>query len=278
MSHVLRASAHPGFCVIENKKPASSQRRQVIPVIPLHFAVSSQNRPHQVCQYTLIRYNRRNLSQPCPMGSVRRSGAIFRLSLYIPLTIRNLSVIQNPGILSPSLHLLVFILKPNCSYPNISEDFCQAGSKDCITTKSCRRSPPVCSNTIRFCGIRKIHLYLSDKLICFLIIVIINTIHLFQQLFSVQTAAGTKRLQRFIVVTQLCIDIAQQYHGILWYHISPLFRKIIRYSTLMVSAVSLPSFRSITIVSSARTLPESISLAASVSTFFWRKRFSGLAP
>ena len=127
-------------------------------------------------------------------------------------------------------------------------------------------------------AVHKLLIFDSDKLIGLLIIMIIDTVHLFQQLFPVQPAAGTECFQRLIIVTKLRIDVTQQDHGILWYHIFPLFRVIVGYSICMASAVSSPSFRSITMVSSARTLPERISRAASVSTFFCRNRFSGLAP
>ena len=75
-----------------------------------------------------------------------------------------------------------------------------------------------------------------------------------------------KKGRRLCKAPPLCVsflDIADYYTAV-----SPSF-------TL---AVSFPSWSSMRIVSPLPTLPSSISLAAVVSTFFCRYRFSGLAP
>lgn len=72
------------------------EKTSPIPVLPLLFIRFSRNRPLRV--RNSIRYNRRNLSQPChTYGSVRCSEAIFHISNLVPLSQRCLSA---PGTFS----------------------------------------------------------------------------------------------------------------------------------------------------------------------------------
>lgn len=75
---------------IQLKKPTppcySHEKTSCIPVLPLLFVRASRNGPLRV--RNPIRYNRRNLSQPCrKSGSVRRSEAIFHISNLVPLSL-----------------------------------------------------------------------------------------------------------------------------------------------------------------------------------------------
>ena len=100
----------------ESKKPASLyayayKKTSRMPVLPLLFICLSQDRPPRV--NNPVRYNRRNLSQSYPAGSVRCSEAMFhlpkpRFSQPVRSSAEAFSVKHSVNLLSSSLPFKLF--------------------------------------------------------------------------------------------------------------------------------------------------------------------------
>ena len=58
----------------------------------------------------------------------------------------------------------------------------------------------------------------SDKLIGLFVVVIVDGIHLVQQGFFVQAAAGAQGVKGIVVVPELGVYVTKQNHRIFWYH------------------------------------------------------------
>ena len=115
-------------------------------------------------------------------------------------------------------------------------------------------------------GIKVLNIVISNKLVGLFVVVVVDGIHLIQQGFPVQAAAGAQGFQRIVIIPKLGIYITKQNHRIFWYHKTwtPflfLYFTLTTYSPFSTSSTSvLPVW----------TSPERIFLAVSVSTYFWR--------
>ena len=127
-------------------------------------------------------------------------------------------------------------------------------------------------------GIKLLNIVISNKLVGLFVVVVVDGIHLIQQRFPVQSAAGTQCFQRIVIIPKLGIYITKQNHRIFWYHKigSPLRFITVHTCTATFSSSYFtfttysPFSRSNTSVSPVWTSPERILRAVSVSTYFWR--------
>ena len=67
-------------------------------------------------------------------------------------------------------------------------------------------------------GIKLLNIVISNKLVGLFVVVVVDGIHLIQQRFPVQSAAGTQCFQRIVIIPKLGIYITKQNHRIFWYH------------------------------------------------------------
>ena len=67
-------------------------------------------------------------------------------------------------------------------------------------------------------GIKVLNIVISNKLVGLFVVVVVNGIHLIQQGFPVQAAAGAQGFQRIVIIPKLGIYITKQNHRIFWYH------------------------------------------------------------
>ena len=127
-------------------------------------------------------------------------------------------------------------------------------------------------------GFELLNIVISNKLVGFFVVVVIDGIHLIQQGFFIQAAAGAQGFQRIVIIPKLGIYVTKQNHRIFWYHKigSPLRFITVHTCTATFSSSYFtfttysPFSRSNTSVSPVWTSPERILRAVSVSTYFWR--------
>ena len=67
-------------------------------------------------------------------------------------------------------------------------------------------------------GIEVLNIVISNKLVGLFVVVVVDGIHLIQQGFPVQSAAGAQGFQRIVIIPKLGIYITKQNHRIFWYH------------------------------------------------------------
>ena len=67
-------------------------------------------------------------------------------------------------------------------------------------------------------GIEILNIVISNKLVGLFVVVVVDGIHLIQQGFPVQSAAGAQGFQRIVIIPKLGIYITKQNHRIFWYH------------------------------------------------------------
>lgn len=113
-------------------------------------------------------------------------------------------------------------------------------------------------------GIKLLNIVISNKLVGLFVVVVVDGIHLIQQGFPVQSAAGAQCFQRIVIIPKLGIYITKQNHRIFWYH-KTWTPFLFLYFTLTTYS---PFSTSSTSVSPVWTSPERIFLAVSVSTYF----------